>query len=86
MTPQLRYPLRASQRGMYGAVLAKINVTDLQVSDVEILAAVPHSTFEERARETIMKWRWEVSSGTPGETCRTDHSNIFIPLVFAMES
>lgn len=86
MKPQLRYPMRASQRGMYGAVLAKINVKDLQVSDVEILAAVPHSTFEDRARETIMKWRWEVSSGTPGETCRTDHSNIFIPLVFAMES
>ncbi|RIJ23846.1 hypothetical protein D1224_06220 [Henriciella barbarensis] len=86
MTPQLRYPMRASQRGMYGAVLARLKINDLKVSDVEILAAVPHSTFEERAKNTIMKWRWNVSSGTPGETCRTNHDNIFIPLIFAMES
>jgi len=86
MTPRLRYPMRASQRGMYGAVIARMKIENLEVTNVEILAAVPHSTFEERAKDTIMKWRWNVSSGTPGETCKTDHNNILIPLVFAMES
>ena len=86
MTPRLRYPMRASQRGMYGAVIARLKIKNLEVVDVVILAAVPHSTFEERARDTIIKWRWKVSSGTPGETCKTDHNNIQIPLVFAMES
>lgn len=86
MSPQLRYPLRAAHREMYGAVIARISVTDLKVSEVEILAAVPLSTFEERAKETMEKWSWKVTSGTPGETCRTSRTNIMLPLVFAMES
>ena len=86
MKPELRYPTRAGQKGMYGAVIAKITVTDLEVSEVEILAAVPMSGFEKRAKETIMKWRWEVSSGTPGQTCRTSRNNIVMPMVFTLES
>lgn len=84
MKPALRYPSGVANRGMFGAVIARVTVSDLAVSDVEILAAVPSQTFEETAEETIRQWRWKVETGKPGETCRASRENIVLPMVFQL--
>ncbi|MEQ8558433.1 MAG: energy transducer TonB [Henriciella sp.] len=83
MDPPLRYPFRAAKKGMFGAAIARIAVNGHDVTEVEILAAVPSDTFEKSAEKTIRKWRWQ-PAGTPGETCRAEHPNLVQPLIFAL--
>ena len=84
MSPPLRYPGQALKQGMYGAVIVRLSIENLNVAGVEVLAAVPSATFEERASETIEQWTWKVSSGTPGETCRTSHDDLVLPVIFEL--
>lgn len=85
MSPRLRYPSRAARKGMFGAVILKVGVEDLNVANVEVLAAVPNEGFSDDLVDTVKKWRWEVEEGVPGETCRTSRSNIIWPFVYQID-
>lgn len=84
MTPPLRYSAVAAQKRMYGAVIARIKVEDREVADVEILAAVPSSSFEEDAEETIRKWEWIPEGETVGVTCDPSYRTIIQPMTFVI--
>lgn len=85
MTPELSYPDAAAQKGMFGAVIAQIKVEDRKVTDVEILAAVPSSAFEESAEATIRQWEWQPEGEEPGVTCDPSYRRIILPMAFMLE-
>lgn len=86
MKPRLRYPGSAAMRGKFGSVIVSFSINNRRkVEDVEVLAAIPSATFEKTARETVEKWQWIVDEGVPGTTCRTNRSNIVLPILFALE-
>lgn len=84
MNPSLRYPGSAAIRGKFGAVIVSFSIDDLNVENVEVLAAVPSSTFEEMALETVEQWKWVVEGDSPGTNCSTSRDNVILPLVFAL--
>ena len=86
MKPGLRYPSGAARRGMFGAVILSVTLDHGEVSDVEVLAAVPNEGFTEDLTRTVEKWTWKTKEGIPGETCRTSHSNLVWPFVFMLGS
>lgn len=85
MKPALQYPRAATERGLYGAALMKITITNGEVSDVEALAAVPFEGFKASAAETISKWKWVSNDPGVGKTCGLDRENIILPLTFALD-
>lgn len=85
MEPEMEYPELPAWRGYFGAVLLRLSVKNGEVDTVEPLAAVPTKVFEQHAIDTVKQWTWKVESGTPGETCRLDRSNIILPLTFQFE-
>ncbi len=84
MKPKLSYPRGAGRKGLFGAALMRISVTDGKVSAVEPLAAVPYEGFKDHAAQTIMKWSWVPSDPGAGVTCTLNNKNIELPLVFAL--
>lgn len=85
MEPKLKYPKRASRKGMVGAVIARIDVKGSKVETVEILGSVPDEGFKAAAAETVSQWRWIITDSQPGITCRADRKDIILPMAFQMK-
>ena len=69
---------------MFGSVFMKLSIRNMEVSEVEILAAVPAEVFESEVEKTVGKWKWVVEDGTPGETCRTSADNVYQRFLFLL--
>ena len=87
MKPKLKYPGKAANRGMVGAVILKFDQNaDGKVINPRVLASVPDEGFKETALKTVSKWSYQPSNDeTPGETCRLERKNLEFPIVFALD-
>ncbi len=80
--PDIRFPRNAGRAGTFGSVIMRISIDDLDVTDVEVLAAVPAETFEKPALKAVRKKKWIVENGTPGVTCSTSQKDMMAVVWF----
>ncbi|MEM9375281.1 MAG: energy transducer TonB [Pseudomonadota bacterium] len=84
--PSLRYPVGKARRGMFGAVILKLQFDEEgNVVNPRVLASVPSGVFDERSLSTVEKWRFKADEPKAvGATCRIQASNVVQPLVFQL--
>lgn len=83
MTPPLKYPRSKAWEGTVGAMILKLAMNDQgQVTDVDVLAAVPINTFEENTIETVMQWTWDRTGAE--ETCKLANDRIILPVSYTL--
>lgn len=58
--PEMAYPSSAAEKGIQGFVEVSLLVSDLgQVEKVNVLNAKPKGVFEDAARASVIRWRFE---------------------------
>ncbi|MEL6258416.1 MAG: energy transducer TonB, partial [Pseudomonadota bacterium] len=83
-SPKPRYPGKDLRRGYVGAVIIGFDVVDGEMTEPEVLAAVPDRSFADYALSAFQKTEWKARPSEDGSPCRSTHRNIVNPVVFTI--
>ncbi|MAP94961.1 MAG: hypothetical protein CMK07_08420 [Ponticaulis sp.] len=83
-TKAIRYPSSAAFNGMVGSVILRLKFDEKgNVTEPEVLAAVPIAGFEEELIESVSEWRWQ-KSDDEDKACRLNRENVIMPVTFSI--
>ncbi|MEL8054549.1 MAG: TonB family protein [Pseudomonadota bacterium] len=86
-SPRMRYPGRASRKGMLGSLILRYNFdASGRITEPQVLASIPFDDFDERVKSTVVQWVWQPDNAeSVGQTCRVERRNIVQQFIFALD-
>lgn len=83
--PKPKFPSKAARKGYVGAVLLGIDFEDGQVSNVEVLAAIPDDSFAQATLEGMKTFRWKFDEVQEEPGCtRTKKTAMVYPFEYVL--